>query len=123
MDDTRLVYSTATGRVCSQCGQPKKKCRCKKRKPKAASARAGYPDDGIVRIRREVKGRGGKTVSTVFGVPLEGPDLKRFAKGLKQRCGTGGTIKDGVIIIQGDHRDALAAEIRAQGYQVKIAGG
>ena len=84
---------------------------------------AGYPADGIVRIRREVKGRGGKTVSTVFGVPLEGPELKRFAKALKQRCGTGGTIKDGVIVIQGDHRETLAREIQAQGFHVKLTGG
>jgi len=123
MADTRLVYFTELGRICPQCSQPQKKCRCRKRKPKTDPANAGYPQDGIVRVRREVKGRGGKTVSTVFGVPLEGADLKRFAKGLKQRCGTGGTIKDGVIIIQGDHREKLAAAVRAQGYQVKIAGG
>ena len=123
MENSRLVYSTEAGRVCPRCSQPQKKCRCRKRKPKAASATAGYPEDGIVRIRREVKGRGGKTVCTVFGLPLEGPELKRFAKGLKQRCGTGGTVKGGVIIIQGDHRETLAAAIRDQGYQVKIAGG
>jgi len=123
MPSSRLVYSTETGRICAQCGQPKKKCRCRKSKSGTLPSSAGYPDDGIVRIRREVKGRGGKTVSTVFGLPLEGPELKRFAKTLKQRCGTGGTIKDGVIVIQGDHRDALAAVIRDQGYQVKIAGG
>jgi len=122
-ENTRLVYSTEVGRVCPQCSQPQNKCRCTQRKRKAIPAKTGYPDDGIVRIRREVKGRGGKTVSTVFGVPLEGPDLKRFAKLLKKRCGTGGTVKEGVIVIQGDHRDTLAAAIRAQGYQVKIAGG
>ncbi len=123
MQNSRLVYSTESGRICPRCSQPRKKCRCKKRTRKAHPAKAGYPQDGIIRIRREVKGRGGKTVSTVFGVPLEGPDLKRFAKTLKQCCGTGGTIKDGVIVIQGDHRDTLAATIRDQGYQVKIAGG
>jgi translation initiation factor 1 len=123
MGNSRLVYSTETGRVCPQCSQPKKKCRCKQKKQKAPPSPTGYPDDGIVRIRREVKGRGGKTVTTVFGVPLEGPALKQFAKVLKQRCGSGGSIKAGVIVIQGDHRETLAREIQAQGFQVKIAGG
>ncbi len=123
MENSRLVYSTEIGRVCSECGNPSKKCTCKKQRAKNMVPPAGYPDDGTVRIRREVKGRGGKTVTTVFGVPLEGPALKLFAKTLKQRCGTGGTIKAGVIVIQGDHREALAKEIREQGYRVKIAGG
>lgn len=70
-----------------------------------------------------MKGRGGKTVTTVFGVPLEGQALKPFAKILKQRCGTGGTVKAGVIVIQGDHRETLGQEIQKQGYRVKIAGG
>ncbi len=123
MGNSRLVYSTETGRVCPECGKPSKKCRCKKKSKKTGTVSTGYPDDGTVRIRREVKGRGGKTVTTVFGVPLEGQALKQFAKTLKQRCGTGGTVKAGVIVIQGDHREALAREIRVQGYDVKIAGG
>ncbi len=123
MENSRLVYSTETGRVCPECGKPGKRCRCKKQPPKTVTPPTGYPDDGTVRIRREVKGRGGKTVTTVFGVPLGGQALKQFAKTLKRRCGTGGTIKAGVIVIQGDHREALAREIRKQGYRVKIAGG
>ncbi len=123
MENSRLVYSTETGRVCSACGNPSKKCTCKKQRAKKRATPTGYLDDGTVRIRREVKGRGGKTVTTVFGVPLEGRALKQFAKKLKQRCGTGGTIKAGVIVIQGDHRETLAREIREQGYRVKIAGG
>jgi translation initiation factor 1 len=84
---------------------------------------SGYPDDGIVRIRREVKGRKGKTATVIIGIPLDRDDLKQFAKELKQRCGSGGTVKDGVIILQGDHRQTILEEIRKQGYHAKIAGG
>lgn len=123
MENSRLVYSTETGRVCPECGKPSKKCRCKKQRVKSTAPPTGYPDDGTIRIRREVKGRGGKTVTSIWGVPLEGQALKQFAKTLKQRCGTGGSVKAGVIVIQGDHRETLAAEIKKQGYTVKIAGG
>ena len=94
---------------------------CKKKK--AVKNKSTYPDDGIVRIRREVKGRKGKTVTAVFGVPLKERDLKQFAKQLKRKCGTGGSVKDGIIIIQGDHRETLLNEIKQQGYTVKLAGG
>ena len=82
-----------------------------------------YPKDGIVRIRREVKGRKGKTVTAVFGVPLDDRKLQQFAKTLKRKCGTGGAVKDGVIIIQGDHREPLLNEINKEGYTLKLAGG
>ena len=123
MENSRLVYSTETGRVCPECGKSVKRCRCKKQRSQTTAPPTGYPDDGTIRIGREVKGRGGKTVTTVFGVPLEGRALKQFVKTLKQRCGTGGTVKAGVIEIQGDHRETLAREIGKQGYRVKIAGG
>ncbi len=123
MQNSRLVYSTEAGRICPDCGQSAKKCHCRKQPQKAAARPTGYPDDGTVRIRREVKGRGGKTVTAVFGVPLEGRDLKQFAQTLKRCCGTGGAVKAGVIVIQGDHRETLAKEIKKQGYTVKIAGG
>ena len=121
MDNSRLVYSTESGRICPSCGNPATKCTCKKKK--AAKKQPIYPDDGIVRIRREVKGRKGKTVTAVFGVPLNDKELKEFAKILKRKCGTGGSVKDGIIIIQGDHREALLNEIKKQGYSVKLAGG
>jgi len=123
MSNSRLVYSTESGRICPQCSRPKENCHCPKRKPETSSTSTGTPEDGFVRIQREVKGRGGKTVTTVFGVPLAGQALKQFAKTLKQRCGTGGSVKNGVIVIQGDHRETLAVAIRGQGYRVKIAGG
>ncbi len=125
MDDSRLVYSTETGRICPTCEKPAAKCRCKKQKKdkKAPAQPPSHPNDGIVRVQRETKGRKGKTVTAVFGVPLADKDLKDFAKTLKSRCGTGGTAKDGVIVLQGDHREALKEEIEKQGYTVKLAGG
>ena len=79
--------------------------------------------DGIARVRRETKGRGGKTVTTVSGIELASDALRDLATELKRRCGTGGSVKDGVIEIQGDHRDVLVAELEKRGYTVKRAGG
>jgi translation initiation factor 1 len=121
MDNTRLVYSTKSGRICPSCGHPTTKCICKKKEN--IKKQSIYPNDGIVRIRREVKGRKGKTVTTVFGLQLNNKKLQQFAKTLKRKCGTGGTMKDGVIIIQGDHRETLLNEIEQQGYTVKLSGG
>jgi translation initiation factor 1 len=77
----------------------------------------------VVRVRRETKGRGGKTVTAVAGVPLPDAALALLCGELKKRCGTGGTVKDGVIEIQGDHREAIVAELSKRGYSVKLAGG
>ena len=111
-----LVYSSQLGRICPACGKPVKGCSCRK-KPAAIAG------DGIVRVRRESKGRGGKTVTVVTGVPLEDEKLKALAGDLKRRCGTGGTVKDGIIEIQGDHRESLVEQLSGQGYTVKLAGG
>ncbi|MBK8975627.1 MAG: stress response translation initiation inhibitor YciH [Planctomycetes bacterium] len=93
-------------------------------RPPAEPAPPAQPaGDGIVRIRRETSGRGGKTVTTVAGVPLVGEELKQLAKELKRRCGVGGALKDDVIEIQGDHRDAVEQELRRRGFTVKRAGG
>jgi len=115
-EDPVLVYSTERGLVCPECRLPKAKCRCGKAEPPPAG-------DGIVRVRRETKGRGGKTVTTVSGVPLGGDALRNLASDLKRRCGTGGTAKDGVIEIQGDHRETIVAELSRRGFTVKLAGG
>jgi translation initiation factor 1 len=112
----RLVYSSAKGRTCPLCGRAVADCACR------ASPRAAR-GDGVVRVRREVQGRRGKTVTTIQGVPLPEGDLLALAGELKRRCGTGGSAKDGVIEIQGDHRDVLCAELEARGYTVKRAGG
>jgi translation initiation factor 1 len=79
--------------------------------------------DGFVRLRREVKGRGGGTVIVISGIPLPASETRELAGALKKKCGCGGTVKDGVIEIQGDHRDALSAELQARGFKVKLAGG
>ncbi|MDN3523129.1 translation initiation factor Sui1 [Halomonas ramblicola] len=114
-----LVYSTEHGETCPECRQPIADCRCTEQAEQARLAAL----DGIVRIRRETSGRKGKGVTTVSGVPLPADELKALAKALKKRCGTGGAVKDGVIEIQGDHRESLKAELEARGYRVKLAGG
>jgi translation initiation factor 1 len=121
MNNTRLVYSTESGRICPSCGHPSARCICKKKK--TVKKQPVYSKDGIVRIRREVKGRKGKTVTAVLGFPLDDKKLYQFSKTLKRLCGTGGTVKEGAILIQGDHRETLLKEIKQQGYTVKIAGG
>jgi len=120
MTNTRLVYSTETGRICPKCQKPESVCTCKKKRPEPQSQ---FKPDGIIRIRRETKGRKGKTVTTVFGFDLDYQALKALAKDLKQHRGTGGSVKDGVIIIQGDHRDTVKGFLEGKGFKVKIAGG
>lgn len=120
MDDSRLVYSTEFGRACPECGRPVKECVCPRGKRKAeGGAPAG---DGTVRVRRETKGRGGKTVTTVSGVPA-GADLEALAQDLKRRCGTGGTVKDGQVVMQGDCVEKVLAGLSARGWKAKRAGG
>jgi len=124
MSNSRLVYSTETGRICPECGKPVSACSCKKKRASRTDKKpAGGPTDGTIRIQREVKGRKGKIVTAVFGVPLENEELRKFAKTLKRRCGAGGSVKDGVIVIQGDHRQTLLDEIKDHGYIAKLAGG
>jgi translation initiation factor 1 len=120
MDNSRLVYSTETGSICKSCQKPVSECTCKMKKSRPQT---NIKYDGIVRIQREVKGRKGKTVTTVSGFQLDDDELKLLAARLKRKCGTGGSVKDGIIIIQGDHRDALLSELKKQGYTAKLAGG
>jgi len=108
-----LVYSTAHGRMCPQCGKPKAECACGK--PQAPKG------DGVVRVGREV--RKGAGVTVVSGLPLDGEALKALAKELKARCGSGGTVKEGVIEIQGDHRDKVLEELGRRGFKAKRSGG
>lgn len=121
MSNPRLVYSTGQGRLCPECGRPIADCRCRRSKPAVGSAAPRA--DGIVRVGRETKGRKGKGVTVVTGVPLSGDALQELATRLKKRCGSGGTVRDGTIEIQGDHRDVLVAELGTLGYTVKRAGG
>lgn len=111
-----LVYSTDAGRMCPGCRQPIAQCSC----PSSPPTPAG---DGIVRISRETKGRGGKAVTLVRGLAMDAAALQATAKALRAACGSGGTVRDGVVEVQGDHCDKLVPLLIAQGHRVKRAGG
>lgn len=111
-----VVYTTGLGAICPGCRRPVKDCACKDARGKPAR-------DGVVRVSRETAGRKGKGVSVVTGLPLTPAELEALAGELKRRCGSGGTASEGRIEIQGDHRDALVAELAKRGYTVKRAGG
>lgn len=110
------VYSTDQGRICPSCDQPVDQCRCR-------SERAAPAGDGIVRIQRETKGRKGKGVTLVTGIPLAEKELKVLAKTLRQKLSTGGSVKDHVLEFQGDQRVALKPLLEKEGFTVKLAGG
>jgi translation initiation factor 1 len=110
-----LVYSTEHGRMCPGCGQPLASCSCK-----AAAVPAG---DGVVRVSRQSKGRGGKTVTLVKGLALDAASLALLGKQLRTACGSGGTVKDGVLEIQGDHCELVMEVLGKQGHNPKRAGG
>ena len=111
-----LVYSTEAGRMCPGCRQPIAQCACGK--PVAP------PTDGVVRLFFETKGRGGKGVTVVRGLGLAEPELAALGKKLKAACGVGGTAKDGVVELQGDHRDRVLGLLQAQGFKnIRKAGG
>lgn len=111
-----LVYSTEGGRMCPSCRHPVAQCQCAQQAAPAAG-------DGTVRVRRETKGRGGKAVTVVQGVPVPADALVALAKRLKNACGSGGTVKEQQIEIQGDHTDKVVALLVAEGFKVKRAGG
>jgi len=112
----RIIYSTGIGSLCPNCRRPVRDCVCPKGAPGAAKPAA-------VRVGREIKGRAGKGVTTVTGLPLSLSDIDSLAAKLKKRCGSGGTVRDGVIEIQGDHRDAIVAELTKLGWAAKKSGG
>jgi translation initiation factor 1 len=120
MVDSRLVYSTQTGRFCPEFHHPATQCACKGQK-KPSSVRVAR--DGMIRIGREVKGRKGKTVTTISGFEKDPGDIKQIASQLKSLCATGGSVKNGMIVIQGDHRQPIKAALEKQGFKVKLAGG
>jgi translation initiation factor 1 len=113
-----LVYSTDAGRMCPACRRPLASCGCA-----ASRARATPRGDGIARIRRETGGRGGKTVTVVTGLALDEPALLALCRRLKAACGTGGTVRDGVLELQGDHREQLSSLLAREGIRSKLAGG
>ena len=110
-----LVYSTEAGRMCPVCRNPVAKCTCGQAAPSKG--------DGVVRVSRETKGRGGKAVTLVRGLALAPEQLAELGKQLRTACGCGGTVKDGVIEVQGDHADRVVELLKARGHNVKRAGG
>lgn len=114
--NSKLVYSTDQGRLCPGCHRPKADCACKdaSRRPET---------DGVVRLQKQTKGRNGKPVVIVTGLPLNEAELKKLAKELKAKCGVGGTIEDNNILIQGDKRELIQQTLESKGYRVKLSGG
>jgi translation initiation factor 1 len=114
----KIVYSTGSGRICPGCRRPIAQCACKD-----AARRALRADSGTVRVSRQTHSRAGKAVTVISGLPLAAAELELLASELKRRCGSGGTVKDGAIEIQGEHRDMLVAELVRRGFAAKRAGG
>ena len=112
-----LVYSTDGGRMCPQCRQPLAACRC------AQQAQAALRGSGQVRVSRESKGRGGKTVTLVRGLALDGEALAALGKRLRSACGAGGALKDGVLEIQGDHVERVLQLLAGEGHAARRSGG
>lgn len=118
MSESRLVYSTANNNTCSRCHKPLKKCHCNN------ASQVVQPLDGVIRIGRETKGRKGKGVTLISGVALPEDQLKDLAKQLKTLCGSGGSVKNGVIELQGDHRAQVQGYLAQRLTQkIKLAGG
>lgn len=119
-DRDRVVYSSEKGRVCALCGLPQKRCVCRAN-PRGTVLNA--EGDGIARVSRSSKGRRGKTVTTISGLPGRAEELSELARDLKRLCGTGGAVKEGVIEIQGDRRDQIMEELARRKIPAKRAGG
>jgi len=115
-DKLRLVYSTEQGQVA-------KAMKKKKKNKLSPTVQTGNKGKQGIRIRREVKGRGGKTVCVIDGLPLPDAELKVFLKKLKGQLGAGGAIKNSSLEIQGDHREKLLQLLEKEGYRAKLAGG
>jgi translation initiation factor 1 len=111
--DARLVFSTDRGRICPGCGWPADNCRCSRKDA------AAVPDRVVAKLRVEKAGRGGKTVTVVFGLPRNADFLRDLCADLKRACGTGGTAQEDAVELQGDHRDRLRELLRARGFVVK----
>ncbi len=111
-----LVYSTDKGQTCPGCGHPLKSCCCSNEKSR-------HQGDGVVRVSRQTKGRKGTGVCLITGIELGEAELKKLAKQLKKICGSGGTVKNGIIEIQGEHRQTLLDALIKSGYKAKLAGG
>lgn len=112
----RVVYSSGPGRVCAQCGWPESSCRCSSR---TGAAEEAVPERITARLRIEKKGRAGKTVTVVDGLPRNAGFLQELARELKRACGVGGTVGDGAIELQGDVRDRVRDPLTRRGFTVR----
>ena len=113
---SRLVYSTDGGRACPKCGWPITNCQCSKT---LASGKEAVPDRVVAKLRMEKKGRGGKTVTVVYGLPQNSTFLRELTQELKRACGTGGTAVEDGVELQGDLRERVREVLEKKGYQVK----
>jgi translation initiation factor 1 len=113
-----IVYSTGVGRMCPGCRRPLAQCACKTAAAAAARAAAGK-----VRVSRQTQSRAGKAVTLITGLALAEAQLAALARDLKRHCGSGGTVKDGAIELQGEHRDAVVAELLRRGFAARRSGG
>jgi len=118
-DNSRLVYSTDSGRV----KQPPSPHNRKIEPPPPAKRPGSPPDDGVVRVQRDKKGRGGKTATTITGLPGAEADLDALLKTLKTFCGAGGSREGRTLVIQGDQRERLMEKLTGLGHKPKLAGG
>ncbi|MGH8179221.1 MAG: hypothetical protein ACREV5_23430, partial [Steroidobacter sp.] len=116
-DDGGVVYSTGIGERCSNCLRAVRECVCRKGAPGKTT------NDGTVRVSRETQGRRGKGVTVISGLGLAATELEALATELKKRCGSGGSVENGRIEVQGDHRDRLVEELTRRGWKTKRAGG
>jgi len=114
--NSRLVYSTGPGALCPNCRRPVLGCVCPKGAPGAIA-------EVKIRVGRQTQGRAGKGVTTITGLPMPLAEIEALATRLKKRCGSGGTVKAGVIEIQGEHRDTVLAELQKAGWDAKRSGG
>lgn len=112
-----IVYSTGLGRICAGCRRPEAGCVCR------TVAGQNQRITRAIRVARAVQGRGGKAVTLISGLPMTDEQLQALAGELKRRCGSGGTVREGCIEIQGEHRDTLVAELLRRGFAAKRSGG
>jgi translation initiation factor 1 len=116
MSNSRLVYSTSGGRICEKCGWPIDNCQCSKT---LSAGKAAVPDRPVAKLRMEKKGRGGKTVTVVFGLPNNDEFLRNLCGELKRACGCGGTVTEDGVELQGELRDRVRAHLEKKGFSVK----
>ena len=122
----RVVWVTGAGQIryCSRCGKPEGECRCREQKRMGDSTAAmSAPRDGFVRLALDRKQRRGKAVTVISGVPGDLAQLTALAQQLRKLCGAGGSLKEGNIELQGDHRDKVEAKLTTLGYKIKRVGG